>query len=147
MIELGIKIRELSGGFATGDQAIFVRRDVFFALGGFPRVPLMEDVALTRKLARIYTPVRPAAHVFTSARRWMRRGVARTIGLVLFAVVCGLEWFLLAVGTATPLYSGPAEAGRTVPAFTSNFADGTPFTEEDLKRGSPTVLLFFRGRW
>jgi hypothetical protein len=78
---------------------------------------------------------------------WRRRGVARTIGMALFVVICVLEWFLLAAGTATPLYSGPAEPGRTVSAFTSNLADGTPFTEKELKQGSPTVLLFFRGRW
>jgi len=38
----------------------------------------MEDVELSRRLARIYAPARPSAHVFTSARRWTRRGIART---------------------------------------------------------------------
>jgi rSAM/selenodomain-associated transferase 2 len=78
LIELGIKIRVLAGGFATGDQAIFVRRTVFHALGGYRLVPLMEDVELARRLGRIYSPDRPRTAIFTSARRWTRQGIART---------------------------------------------------------------------
>ena len=95
-----------------------------------------------------YVPIMATAGVaLMGASVWRRRGIARTIGVLFFAIVCGLEWFLLSVGTATPLYSGPAETGRKVPEFTTSLADGTPFTEKDLKRGTPTVLLFFRGRW
>jgi cytochrome oxidase Cu insertion factor (SCO1/SenC/PrrC family) len=54
---------------------------------------------------------------------------------------------MLGVGTMTPLYTGPAEIGRRIPKFTTTLADGTPFTEKDLERGNPTVVLFFRGRW
>jgi rSAM/selenodomain-associated transferase 2 len=78
LIELGIKARERAGFCATGDQAIFVARSVFLALGGFPDVPLMEDVEFTRRLARIWRPRRPRASVVTSARRWTRRGIVRT---------------------------------------------------------------------
>lgn len=78
LVELGIRARVLAGWAATGDQAVFVRREVFWALGGFRDVPLMEDVALTKALARIWPPARPRTPVVTSARRWTRRGVART---------------------------------------------------------------------
>jgi hypothetical protein len=78
---------------------------------------------------------------------WRRRGIVRAIVLVLFAALCGLEWSMLAVGMKTPLYTGPAQPGRKLPAFTANLADGAPFTEKDLEKGSSTILLFFRGRW
>jgi rSAM/selenodomain-associated transferase 2 len=69
-------------GIATGDQAIFVRRDVFEALGGFPVLPLMEDVALSRELRRLGQPACLRDRVVTSGRRWDDRGVLRTIGLM-----------------------------------------------------------------
>jgi hypothetical protein len=78
---------------------------------------------------------------------WRRRGIVRAIVLVLFAILCGLEWSMLAVGMKSPLYTGPAQPGRRVPAFTATLADGAPFTEKDLAEGSSTILLFFRGRW
>lgn len=69
-------------GMATGDQALFVRKDVFVALGGFPDIPLMEDIALSAKLRRLSPPARPAARVRTSGRRWEAKGVWRTILLM-----------------------------------------------------------------
>ena len=44
-------------GIATGDQAVFVRRDAFAAVGGFPPLPLMEDVALSAALKRVSLPL------------------------------------------------------------------------------------------
>lgn len=67
---------------ATGDQAIFVRRDVFDAVGGFPSLPLMEDVALSKVLRSVGRPACLRARVVTSGRRWERRGVLRTIALM-----------------------------------------------------------------
>ena len=69
-------------GIATGDQAIFVRRDAFVAVGGFPAVPLMEDVALSAALKRVSRPLSLHEHVTTSGRRWEARGVVRTIALM-----------------------------------------------------------------
>jgi len=81
---LGIVARLMNGrsrltGIATGDQAIFVRRDVFGQVGGYPDIPLMEDIALSRALRRIARPACLAASVTTSGRRWEKRGVVRTI--------------------------------------------------------------------
>jgi hypothetical protein len=78
---------------------------------------------------------------------WRRRGVVRAILLVLFTIVCGFEWFMLAVGFRTPAYTGPAQPGRKIPAFTAMLASGEPLTDKDLEKGASTVLLFFRGRW
>ena len=63
-------------GIATGDQAIFVRREAF---PGFPEIPLMEDVALSRELKRRGRPACLRSRVRTSGRRWEARGVLRTV--------------------------------------------------------------------
>jgi rSAM/selenodomain-associated transferase 2 len=69
-------------GIATGDQAIFVTREAFLAVGGFPDLPLMEDVAISRQLKRLCRPFCIATPVVTSGRRWEQNGVMRTILLM-----------------------------------------------------------------
>jgi len=69
-------------GIATGDQALFVTRTAFADVGGFPEMPLMEDIALSKNLKRISWPVSIAARVVTSGRRWERHGVFRTIWMM-----------------------------------------------------------------
>jgi GT2 family glycosyltransferase len=67
---------------ATGDQAIFVRRDTFERLGGYAPIPLMEDIELSRRLKRAGRIACLRERVVTSARRWQRHGVVRTILLM-----------------------------------------------------------------
>lgn len=69
-------------GIATGDQAMFVRRELFDRVGGFPDQPLMEDVALSKRLKRHGPPACLRERVTTSARRWERHGLWRTILLM-----------------------------------------------------------------
>src|SRR5262245_40262945 len=69
-------------GIATGDQAMFVRRSVFEAAGGFPDIPLMEDIVLSKRLRRITRPLCLRACVVTSGRRWDERGLLPTILLM-----------------------------------------------------------------
>jgi rSAM/selenodomain-associated transferase 2 len=69
-------------GIATGDQGIFVRRGVFQCLGGFPDIPLMEDIALSRDLKRFGRPGRVSQPLITSSRRWEEKGIVRTILLM-----------------------------------------------------------------
>jgi len=69
-------------GIATGDQAIFARRKVFETLGGFPDIPLMEDIAFSRRLKRAGRVAALRSCVVTSGRRWEQHGVARTILLM-----------------------------------------------------------------
>jgi len=71
-------------GVATGDQALFVRREAFVQLGGYPAMPLMEDVALSTRLKRLARPVCVPQRVTTSSRRWEINGVWQTIGLMWF---------------------------------------------------------------
>ncbi len=74
-----ISLRSRVTKIATGDQAIFVRRDVFEAIGGYPEIPLMEDVAFSRALRRMGKVACLHSRVITSARRWEAEGVWRTI--------------------------------------------------------------------
>jgi rSAM/selenodomain-associated transferase 2 len=79
-----INFRSRLTGIATGDQAIFVRRAAFEAIGGFPDQPLMEDVELSIRLRRQFgRPACPPGFAVTSGRRWERRGVLRTVWLML----------------------------------------------------------------
>jgi rSAM/selenodomain-associated transferase 2 len=69
-------------GVATGDQAMFATRAAFEAAGGFPDIPLMEDVALSKALLRRSPPACLRDRVVTSGRRWERGGTLRTILLM-----------------------------------------------------------------
>jgi rSAM/selenodomain-associated transferase 2 len=77
-----MNLRSRLTGIATGDQAIFVRREAFLAVGGFPALALMEDVALSRALKARSPPLCLSERVVTSGRRWESRGVVRTIVLM-----------------------------------------------------------------
>ena len=74
-----MNLRSRLTGIATGDQAMFVTRDAFAQAGGFPDIPLMEDIVLSRRLKRIGRPACLPARVVTSGRRWDQHGIVRTI--------------------------------------------------------------------
>ncbi|NIM21901.1 MAG: glycosyltransferase, partial [Candidatus Latescibacteria bacterium] len=74
-----INLRSRLTKVATGDQAIFVRRKIFEEIGGFPDIPLMEDIAFSRALKRRGKIACLRSRVITSARRWEIDGVWRTI--------------------------------------------------------------------
>jgi rSAM/selenodomain-associated transferase 2 len=74
-----MNLRSRLSGIATGDQAMFMRRDAFAQTGGFPDIALMEDIGLSRRLKRISQPLCLSAHVVTSGRRWDERGALRTM--------------------------------------------------------------------
>lgn len=82
VIEYMMNWRSRLSGIATGDQALFVRRDWFEAAGGFPALPLMEDIALSRALKRRGPPLCLRERVITSSRRWERDGILRTVLLM-----------------------------------------------------------------
>jgi hypothetical protein len=69
-------------GIFTGDQAIFVRRDIFERLGGFTDIPLMEDIDFSTRLKRIGPTEALRETVTTSFRRWKQQGPLRTILLM-----------------------------------------------------------------
>ncbi|MBU2712705.1 TIGR04283 family arsenosugar biosynthesis glycosyltransferase [Zooshikella harenae] len=75
-------------GIATGDQAIFVKRDHFEAIGGFLAIPLMEDIDLCSRLRQQGKPVCIPVPVITSSRRWEQNGIFRTILLMWWIRCC-----------------------------------------------------------
>ena len=77
-----MNMRSRATGIATGDQAIFVMRETFRRVSGFPAIALMEDIALSRRLKRESPPLCLAAKASTSGRRWDRNGFWRTIFLM-----------------------------------------------------------------
>ncbi len=79
LIEWSMNWRSRLTGIVTGDQALFVRSDVFAAAGGFPSIPLMEDIALSQRLKKYSWPVCLTSVVVTSSRYWEEHGIAWTI--------------------------------------------------------------------
>lgn len=82
LIATMMNLRSRLSRISTGDQAIFVRRLVFESLGGYPDIPLMEDVEFSRRLKRRGRVACLGLRVTTSARKWEREGVWRTICLM-----------------------------------------------------------------
>ena len=82
VIAFFMNVRSRTTGIATGDQAMFVRRDAFEQVGRFPPLELMEDITLSRALKRVSRPLCLADKAMTSGRRWERRGVLRTVLLM-----------------------------------------------------------------
>jgi rSAM/selenodomain-associated transferase 2 len=79
LIGCAMNLRSRITRIATGDQALFVRREAF---GGFPEIALMEDIAFSREMKRRGPPACVRTPVRTSGRRWESRGVVRTVVLM-----------------------------------------------------------------
>ena len=103
-------------GIASGDQAIFVTRAAFAAVGGFPDLPLMEDIALSQRLRRLCRPFCIGTPVVTSGRRFDRLGLFRTV-LLMWRL--RLAYYLGAaparLAAKFPPVRLPAAEGRTGP--------------------------------
>jgi len=84
----GINLRTRLFRTATGDQAIFVRRRVFEEIGGYERIPLMEDIALFKEIKRRGKVAVLSERVEISPRRWLKHGVWRTV-LLMYALRFG----------------------------------------------------------
>ena len=82
VIERLMNWRSRVSGIATGDQGLFVRRDVYRMLGGFAPIALMEDIEFSTRLKSVGKPARLRGPVIASSRRWEERGIIRTILLM-----------------------------------------------------------------
>jgi len=82
VIERLMNWRSRVSGIATGDQGLFVRRDVYRVLGGFAPIALMEDIEFSTRLKWVGKPARLRGPVVASSRRWEERGILRTILLM-----------------------------------------------------------------
>ena len=82
VVEWFMNTRSRLTHISTGDQGLFVERTLFTSIGGFPVIPLMEDIAISRQLKQIAAPLCLRAAITTSSRRWEKNGVWRTIWLM-----------------------------------------------------------------
>jgi len=82
IIECLMNWRSRVTGIATGDRGIFMKREVFQSVGGFPDLDLMEDIALSKILKKTGPPLCLRQRVRTSSRRWERGGIIRTVLLM-----------------------------------------------------------------
>ncbi len=82
VVESAMNLRSRWSGICTGDQAIFVRRDLLELIAGIPDQALMEDIELTKRLRRYARPVCLNARIGASVRRWQRYGTIKTILLM-----------------------------------------------------------------
>lgn len=78
LIEIGANIRSILFSIPYGDQAIFIKRDLFLKMGGYTDIPIMEDFDLVQRL-RKYGHVKTVKEsVCTSNRRWSKHGIIKT---------------------------------------------------------------------
>ncbi|HEY6598185.1 MAG TPA: TIGR04283 family arsenosugar biosynthesis glycosyltransferase [Pseudomonadales bacterium] len=82
VIETLMNLRSRWSSICTGDQGIFVRRDLLDLIDGVPDQPLMEDIELTKRLRRYARPICIDTRLGASSRRWQQRGIAATILLM-----------------------------------------------------------------
>ena len=82
LVERMMNLRSRWSGIATGDQGLFIHRELFFRVGGYPEQELMEDVEISARLKRISRPHCLRQRLLTSSRRWERQGVLKTIVLM-----------------------------------------------------------------
>lgn len=88
VISTMMNVRSRVTSVATGDQVLFFRRAFFRRVGGFPLIPLMEDIAISKKAKAVSIPYCARARVTTSSRRWEQNGVVRTV-LLMWALRLG----------------------------------------------------------
>ena len=78
VIEFGASLRDRLGGLPYGDQGLLIRRTLFQTIGGYPDLPIMEDVAMIRAVRRQEPIRRLRSALLVSARRWQREGPVRS---------------------------------------------------------------------
>ncbi|MBI4623361.1 MAG: TIGR04283 family arsenosugar biosynthesis glycosyltransferase, partial [Verrucomicrobia bacterium] len=126
LIEGGTNWRARRRQMPYGDQGIFVRRDTFAEIGGFPDLPIMEDYEFVRRLRRAGTIALAPGVALTSGRRWQRLGPLRTTlinQLVVAGYLAGLSPARLADWCHSPRRSRAAS-----PAFVGNKVSGPTFS-------------------
>ena len=94
-LEWGNAARVRWPGWIYGDQGLFVRRSVFESLGGFPDLPLMEDLYFSKSLRKAGRLALLSPHLHVSTRRWEQTGPLRQ--------TLRNWWYILAAHLGTPL--------------------------------------------
>ena len=124
LVERGTNWRARHRQLPYGDQGVFVRRETFFQIGGFPDLPIMEDYEFVRRLRRCGSIALAPGAALTSARRWQRHGLLRTTllnQLIVLGYLAGISPARLAGWYRRPSPSPaptPAIGGNKIPAPT-----------------------------
>lgn len=116
LVEAGIALRSRLLSLPYGDQAVFLRRETFRRLGGYPDLPILEDVELVRRLRREGRVAILDLAVSASARRWRSLGVGRVTLLnqaILAAYLAGLAPARLAGWYRRGIITGRGSAAPT----------------------------------
>lgn len=79
MVETSMNLRSCLTSVATGDQVMFFRSQFFQEIGGFPAIPLMEDIAISKLARKRHKPACLKGPVITSSQRWEKNGILSTI--------------------------------------------------------------------
>lgn len=82
VIETMMNWRSRLTSVSTGDQVIFISRELFKQVGEYPDLPLMEDIAISKNLRQLSKPVCIDEKVITSSRRWEENGIMKTVFLM-----------------------------------------------------------------
>ena len=82
MIEFMMNWKSRQTGICTGDQGIFVKRNLFESIGGYASIPLMEDIEISDRLAKLSAPSCIKVPLTTSSRRWEEKGILKTMLLM-----------------------------------------------------------------
>jgi rSAM/selenodomain-associated transferase 2 len=105
VIERSINLRSRISKVATGDQGLYFSRSFFQALEGFPDIPIMEDIAISKRARKISKPNIGQYPVITSSRRWEQQGIIKTVLLM-----WGLRlayWLGISPNRLHRIYQGP----------------------------------------
>ena len=119
---------------------------VFLAVAG-PVLMMLLTFATKILITPWYAPVLGTLGVALIATALVRsRSVWRWTAVVIFTAFVSFQWWAL-LAMHTPAYTGPVRDGEPFPAFATTLADGSAFTQDDLKGDQSTVMVFFRCHW
>jgi len=82
LIEMGANLRNRFTGIPLGDHGIFVKRDMFYLIGGFPEIPIMEDLTFVKKMNVVANGIEIKSPVKISVRRFEHSGILRTLSIM-----------------------------------------------------------------
>jgi hypothetical protein len=119
---------------------------VFLAVAG-PALMMLLTFAAKILITPWYAPVLGTLGVALIILALTRsRSLWRWTAVVVFTLFVGFQWYVL-FAMRTPAYTGPVKDGEPFPAFATALADGSTFTQDNLKGDRNTVMIFFRGHW
>jgi hypothetical protein len=119
---------------------------VLVALAG-PGLMMLLTFAVKILIAPWYVPLLGTLGLALIILALMRsRSIWRWTAVVIFTLFVAFQWWAV-LAMRTPAYTGPVKDGQPFPAFATTLADGSAFTQDDLKGSQNTVMVFFRGHW